>query len=811
MKKLIPILLLLPVVAHAATGQLDTQTIAASASSTTSEWSGMGLLQKVFGGIVMNPLNPSSSGNGASTILGEVFAVLNFSLLAIGTIWMMYTISSGVAQTAHEGELMGRRYSTLWTPVRMISGTVGIVPVFHGWSLSQLIMLWFSMLGVGIANMGWQSGVAYLDQGGTMIQSPALPGTGDLARSVFKASVCVEARNAAQNETNAMLAGDPVYKPVAPSFGGAWDSTGTVYSWGSNQGHQNNECGQVTVPPAQMPVSTKIASFFNGDLVPATSAAAAAGRDAFSKLAAAADQAAVNLVGSIVQSKIATMSTPGLPPAVPLQYDVTVIPGLQDVYTQALQSGMMNALGGHQGLQARMDNAVLADSQTQGFTSAGAWFMTLSAQSDGLSSAVAAVPKMTLQPGETHGGVEDIYAEAMRDVNAIDSYRVQPDSPLRGTDQLEVFLNKISNSVCPQGGTIRQNAQSWSLGQCLAEAMVSGDASGSQILQIKHFGDVLMGIGEIGATASWAARGEAEAVQEAKPGEAVPVVGGLIDSAKAIATGALTGIAKGESGWLGMASGAMVLFGAAMSLYLPMVPFIFWASGILVWLFVVVEAVVAAPLWAFAHMDAEGEGMGKRAEHGYLFILNVLFRPILMVIGFLMAVVLMNLMLGFVNFTFPKVIASVQVSSITGLVSIVILMFMSLMISLSMVQTCSNMILALPNQVLNWIGGQAASIGESLSSEAGSRLAMIGGHFGGGGGGGGGGMPGNPAQQVMKGVASATGSDWKTAGGGLAEMSGVQRARAEADFGKWSAGNPSAAQKHGLEGYVSFVQSKQRR
>ena len=413
-----------------------------------------------------------------------------------------------------------------------------------------------------------------------------------------------------------------------------------------------------------------------------------------------------------------------------------------------------------------------------------------------------------VRPAQNRGG-HDIYAEAMRDVNAIDSYRVQPDSPLRGTDQLEVFLNKISNSVCPQGGTIRQNAQSWSLGQCLAEAMVSGDASGSQILQIKHFGDVLMGIGEIGATASWAARGEAEAVQEAKPGEAVPVVGGLIDSAKAIATGALTGIAKGGAGWLGMASGAMVLFGAGMSLYLPMIPFIVWCSGILTWLFVVVEAVVAAPLWAFAHMDAEGEGMGKRAEHGYLFVLNVLFRPILMVIGFLVAVVLMNIMLGFVNFVFPKVIASVQVSSITGLVSIVILMFMSLMISLSMVQTCSNMILALPNQVLNWIGGQAASIGESLSSEAGSRLAMIGGHFGGGGGGGGG-MAG-ASQQVMKGVGAATGSDWKTAGGGLAGMSGVQKARAEADFGKWSAGNPSAAEKHGLEGYVNFVQKKQRR
>ncbi|MGD9889148.1 MAG: hypothetical protein AB7S56_07790 [Halothiobacillaceae bacterium] len=47
---------------------------------------------------------------------------------------------------------------------------------------------------------------------------------------------------------------------------------------------------------------------------------------------------------------------------------------------------------------------------------------------------------------------------------------------------------------------------------------------------------------------------------------------------------------------------------------------------------------VAAPLWAASHALPEGEGFaGERAKQGYMLLLNVAMRPVLLTIGFIIA------------------------------------------------------------------------------------------------------------------------------------------------------------------------------
>jgi len=79
----------------------------------------------------------------------------------------------------------------------------------------------------------------------------------------------------------------------------------------------------------------------------------------------------------------------------------------------------------------------------------------------------------------------------------------------------------------------------------------------------------------------------------------------------------------------------IVLFiGLAFSIYIPFVPFMNWISATVQYVAVVIQAFAAAPIWAFSHVSAEGEGMGQRAERGYVWLLLVLFKPSLMVIAF---------------------------------------------------------------------------------------------------------------------------------------------------------------------------------
>lgn len=151
------------------------------------------------------------------------------------------------------------------------------------------------------------------------------------------------------------------------------------------------------------------------------------------------------------------------------------------------------------------------------------------------------------------------------------------------------------------------------------------------------------------------------------------------------------------------------VLGIMMSVYLPMLPFILWFGGMISWFVLVAEALVAAPLWAMTHLDTDGEGMGGKTSHGYIFILNLLFRPALMVLGFLIAGGGIVMLGTFLMDMFGLAMASAQQDSLTGLFMICgyILVFFILMSSL--IHGCFNAIHLIPDQVLNWVGGHASS------------------------------------------------------------------------------------------------------
>jgi hypothetical protein len=87
---------------------------------------------------------------------------------------------------------------------------------------------------------------------------------------------------------------------------------------------------------------------------------------------------------------------------------------------------------------------------------------------------------------------------------------------------------------------------------------------------------------------------------------------------------------------------ALLIPGLTIAFILPMIPWVMWIAGVAGYLILVCEAVIAVPLWMLAHMTFEGAGLHGRATAGYALIFNVLFRPVLMLIG---------LFLGYLVFT----------------------------------------------------------------------------------------------------------------------------------------------------------------
>ena len=164
-------LLLFPLLAMAA----DSTSSALSFTPPASDYSVM-FLGNLFG-IVDGVLH----GTG-SQIMGAMFTVFNAAVLALGGIVIMYTLIVGTMNTAHEGEMLGKKWSSIWIPVRSTMGLALLIPKASGYCLMQIFVMWVIVQGVGAADKVWAAALDYLNRGGAIIQpnmTPSLSATSD--------------------------------------------------------------------------------------------------------------------------------------------------------------------------------------------------------------------------------------------------------------------------------------------------------------------------------------------------------------------------------------------------------------------------------------------------------------------------------------------------------------------------------------------------------------------------------------------------------------------------------------------------------
>lgn len=159
MKKLITVILLalFPVLAMAADGSL-------SFAPPASDYSVI-FLGNLFG-IVDGVLH----GTG-SQIMGAMFGVFNSAVLALGGIIIMYTLMVSTMNTAHEGQMLGQKWSSIWIPVRSTLGLALLIPKASGYCLMQIFVMWVVVQGVGAADKVWEAALSYLNRGGVIIQA----------------------------------------------------------------------------------------------------------------------------------------------------------------------------------------------------------------------------------------------------------------------------------------------------------------------------------------------------------------------------------------------------------------------------------------------------------------------------------------------------------------------------------------------------------------------------------------------------------------------------------------------------------------
>lgn len=131
--------------------EIDTETLFSPVERDQS----LDLLQHLLGGIVDFVRTGSDASLGSGTVISDGIGILNVVMLMIVTVIGLYSILSMTADTASDGDFLGRSTDTKYTFLRMGIGGLLLLPVKGGFAVIQLLALYLVTMGVGLADFTW--------------------------------------------------------------------------------------------------------------------------------------------------------------------------------------------------------------------------------------------------------------------------------------------------------------------------------------------------------------------------------------------------------------------------------------------------------------------------------------------------------------------------------------------------------------------------------------------------------------------------------------------------------------------------------
>jgi conjugal transfer/type IV secretion protein DotA/TraY len=258
---------------------------------------------------------------------------------------------------------------------------------------------------------------------------------------------------------------------------------------------------------------------------------------------------------------------------------------------------------------------------------------------------------------------------------------------------------------------------------------IKTDTAVDPVFQIKNIGDSLILFGE----GAWAFKTPILAIGK---GVVAGASSSLLPGSSLLAGAAEAVVSFIEQTWdqIKLALGGIIFAGYFLAYYLPMIPFIIFALGVVGWLIVVIEAVVASALWAVMHITPSQDGsfIGGQ-QQGYLLLMSVFFRPALMVVGLVAAIAVTLPAMSFINAGFLMTFRSLQADSVTGIVGIAGAVAIYSFLVTSVMLNIFGLSQSLPDRILRWINAGIGDLGEQDSlrrvqggASGQARAAMVG-------------------------------------------------------------------------------------
>ncbi|WP_241170327.1 DotA/TraY family protein [Serratia marcescens] len=634
----------------------------------------MKIIGQLFGGIMPG---------GGKDAFGTAISTFNGAILIIGGILATYTLLAGTLGTAHDGEMLGKKFSSAWIPIRYGLGTALILPVVNGYAVIQKLMMWIIIQGIGLGGMIWSS---YMDtpyqQANTVVQESTKYDVLNNAEKIFLEQVCIQSNAKSLKNADSILDLFSKY-----DYSMAFDSSTNTYNFGDQNGSilgaGTDVCGSVKLadPIPNTTVATGPSTSNTGYLGP------------LDNLFSPADISGINTAHKTATTALITsMGT--------LAGDVIKADKMDNSQAKAFYAQIKTAADTYvTTIKASADAAqtqkqVSDKAHDYGFALAGAYFMNIIVTNNKITTAIGNIPVVS---AKVHNRSAD--AEAMTSLGTKvlaagnTSYSAGAQAQQKDAENKDVDMSwdaKLVNAITKYFThldfyNLKNDARH--------PVIILADMGNTLTDAYVHLLMAVLGISVAGG--------------------AIAGIIGTISPMGAVITGTISNAILTTLGFLAVPL-MMVLGSAFLASYLiPMMVFIMWIGILVGYCLAVVIAVIISPLWMAMHLHPNGDDLTGKGGSGYMMVLNMLLKPSFMIFGFIASIVLSSVLGEFINKIYFQVFSYSQgdgnglmgfMKTVFGTAIYIGLMFM-------FIKKCFSLMGLFSDEIFKWIGGHSANLG----------------------------------------------------------------------------------------------------
>ena len=620
--------------------------------------------EEIMAAMFAGAMDNTSGGNP----LVDLIQNINLIAMIVAGILITYQIINAFIATAHEGEFLGKKVNAATYPLRIALASAVIVPIKSGYALVQIVVMWLVVQSIGFADQTWISYITSpnfnknLDIRVSSVQSKSL------ASAILESTVCLEALK----KVTAPVPGNPI---TAEHNWGMHqtknDATSTIKVFGDlnqAQGFRVDQCGLIDI---QSPNNLFKQNERENNAVETT-----VGTD-YKK----------NSELTVIQATVIAAHKTALD---------KMISSLSNMAKEMIDNPEQEFNGKRFNSIVNEYNLYISEFAEKEMMKYDV-YKTVKEQAinDGFISSMFLYNKMA--------DMADIVGRSIVPQST-------PNKPLAMTnstykDQYDIYMNKINGKllttsikVSASPSKLEENNE-WSI-RSWVENKIAEEVNGGAfqiypnehpIMAAKRMGTNLLNT-TIGITFSL-------------------LIGSLVGA------GALVGIIVPT---MFTVAGPVIIFTLVI---IPITPMMYILGSIIAWVISVVEAVIIAPFWAVAHI-IHGDDMLGSGERGYKLLLNILLKPVFIVVGVIASFVLIGVISSFIMANYSDIMGDLSSGNSVGILSKFFYLILSYaVISVLMFTTMMSVmkvIFQLPDRIMQWITNSENTLGGSAQDLAGA-------------------------------------------------------------------------------------------